>query len=583
MKGLKFSYVLEGDKILLLKQTSNSKTLCIEESYIIGGRAFKTIVNSDLQFNKDIEKIIVKAKLDKDCNFLFSHLKELRKVDLLHADCTEVEVASGMFKECHRLEEIKMPKTGFPNLKIATLMFFECSSLRTSKSVFIKSDKLEDASMMFYGCKSLNYISLYPGIFSNLRLAESMMEKCYNLKEVIYSNEPYSSVKKNTGWKYNDKPIVNIEEIEPKDSEVTVMESNTMRSIDCLFSGCKSLEKADIRPFLSDKITSLNEIFCCCTRIDEINMGVRDLSNIQTSRLAFVHCDRLKKLILPNKFSRDLENTLRDLDRDVNLKRRLRMTCKELVLKDTSVVDENLGITYRTYGSKLYVLDATRLCSIVYLPNKLRIKNRLYNVYVSDKTIFSSRLESVELACHLDNDCRNLFADLKYLKKADLSNAFSNELNYLNRMFAGCINLIKVKLPKAIAARDMSEMFSNCIKLKNLDLGCFESWTATNTSLMFHDCESLKSIDLSTCNFIMLENADNMFAYCDSLETVKLPLDCMSLVSMSEMFYFCKNLKRVKLPSILTNLEYSYRTFYGCESLTELTGDIATVLNCSYR
>ena len=64
----------------------------------------------------------------------------------------------------------------------------------------------------------------------------------------------------------------------------------------------------------------------------------------------------------------------------------------------------------------------------------------------------------------------------------------------------------------------MSDMFSWCKSLKNIDLSNFNSQNVTKMSGMFYGCSSLTDIDLSNFNTQNVTDMSCMFIGCESLK-----------------------------------------------------------------
>ena len=66
----------------------------------------------------------------------------------------------------------------------------------------------------------------------------------------------------------------------------------------------------------------------------------------------------------------------------------------------------------------------------------------------------------------------------------------------------------------------MSCMFTNCKKLKSLDLSSFNTMEVTNMTSMFASCEKLETLDLSSFNTGEVTTMWGMFQSCPSLKTI---------------------------------------------------------------
>ena len=135
---------------------------------------------------------------------------------------------------------------------------------------------------------------------------------------------------------------------------------------------------------------------------------------------------------------------------------------------------------------------------------------------------------------------------------------------------------IKYTFPKALT--QTSFMFSNCSRLKKIDLSNFDTSNlikargmiqgCTNLeSIKFFDspiekvtdmiafcssCEKMKNISLSNFNKEMTVNMKEFFFGCEELETVDLSNFKAKIISAEDMFYDCSKIKKIDLSSFTT-------------------------------
>lgn len=135
---------------------------------------------------------------------------------------------------------------------------------------------------------------------------------------------------------------------------------------------------------------------------------------------------------------------------------------------------------------------------------------------------------------------------------------------------------IKYTFPKALT--QTSFMFSNCSRLKKIDLSNFDTSNlikargmiqgCTNLeSIRFFDspiekvtdmiafcssCEKMKNISLSNFNKEMTVNMKEFFFGCEELETVDLSNFKAKIISAEDMFYDCSKIKKIDLSSFTT-------------------------------
>lgn len=104
-----------------------------------------------------------------------------------------------------------------------------------------------------------------------------------------------------------------------------------------------------------------------------------------------------------------------------------------------------------------------------------------------------------------------MFAGCKLLKNLDLSTFDTSNVTSMGYIFNGCnslesINLSTFNTSNLNSSYDMIAMFNSCYKLTSLDLSSFDTSNAKNMGSMFSNCSKLKNLNLGR-NFIISEGA----------------------------------------------------------------------------
>ena len=92
----------------------------------------------------------------------------------------------------------------------------------------------------------------------------------------------------------------------------------------------------------------------------------------------------------------------------------------------------------------------------------------------------------------------------------------------------------------------MSNMFSGCQSLTELDLRCLNTENVVNMRAMFKNCSSLVTLDLSSFNTEKVTNMASLFENCTSLQTIYVGdgwnMDKVNQVNRRYMFRNCQSL-----------------------------------------
>ena len=98
--------------------------------------------------------------------------------------------------------------------------------------------------------------------------------------------------------------------------------------------------------------------------------------------------------------------------------------------------------------------------------------------------------------------------------------------------------------------KDMSDMFSICANLSEIDVRNWNTSRVTSMRSMFNRCESISSLDLSRWDLSNVNDFSFMFQSCENLETLKMNMNMAAGSARKQcMFNLCKKVAIV-VPSI---------------------------------
>lgn len=153
--------------------------------------------------------------------------------------------------------------------------------------------------------------------------------------------------------------------------------------------------------------------------------------------------------------------------------------------------------------------------------------------------------------------------DLDY----EIANLDTKNLTSTNSMFSNCRRLKQLNLNNFIKSnvKIMSSMFSNCDALETIYISGWDTSNVISVSGMFYSCKKLKSIDISKLKFGKLEQISSMFYYCNSLtgDLILPEMDISKCTSLREMFYMCSASDIIGLEnwdtSNITDMYFTFR------------------------
>ena len=177
--------------------------------------------------------------------------------------------------------------------------------------------------------------------------------------------------------------------------------------------------------------------------------------------------------------------------------------------------------------------------------------------------------------------CLRMFKDCCNIITIDLSLLDTSDVKSMEEMFSGCINLTKIRLSPIFQTENvlnMSKMFRNCKKLKDLDLSSFNTENVTNMSEMFSGCVNINDLNLSSFNTENVIKMTGLFYNCENLASFNISnWETGNVVDISNLFYGCISL--AGLSDIAnwdtTNISDMSNIFHECSSLISLPDEIS--------
>lgn len=173
-------------------------------------------------------------------------------------------------------------------------------------------------------------------------------------------------------------------------------------------------------------------------------------------------------------------------------------------------------------------------------------------------------------------DMSNMFTYCTNLKEIDLSSLNTGNVTDMSNMFGSCEELQSLDLSSFDTSNvvDMSSMFSGCRKLKSLDISSFDTSNVQNMSHIFSGLKAMKSFDLSHFDTSKVTNMAGMFYGCNHDKFTALDVssfDTSSVTDMSYMFFNCPFIQSLDLSNFDTsNVMDMQFMFYYCRRLTFL-------------
>ena len=299
-----------------------------------------------------------------------------------------------------------------------------------------------------------------------------------------------------------------------------------------MFSGCQSLEKLDVSNFNTEKVLDMSSMFEGCRKLKELDLRHFNTENLVDMSGMFWDCEQLEKLNMSNF---NTEN-----------------------VKDMSIM------FFRCL--RLGELDVRNFCT-----GNVKNMSGMFGDCEQLEKLNMNRFntESVEDMSYMLSGC-------KCLRELDLYNFDTGNVKDMSSMFYDCEQLeqLNIKNFNTENVEDMSDMFNGCKRLRGLDLYNFDTGNVEDMSGMFYDCEQLEQLNIKKFNTENVEDMSDMFSGCRCLKELDLHnFDTGNVRSMHNMFSWCIQLKVLNTEKFDVEwVKDISEIFFGCECLEKVQG-----------
>lgn len=300
-----------------------------------------------------------------------------------------------------------------------------------------------------------------------------------------------------------------------------------------MFFKCTNLKEADLSGLATDNVTTMEEMFIGCSKLEVVNLWnthkANFMENVTKTQKMFQGCSSLNKLTLPRKVKTEkLESIFYMFD-----------GCSSLTALDLSAWNLN------------NVKDMESL-----------FKNCSGLTSVALPKVTSKKIQYMQ----------RMFSGCSSLTSIDLSGWNVENVTEMGDLFYGCSNLKDLDLsgwtPRSLTK--ISRMFLNCTSLENINLSGWNLENMTEIQYMFSGCTSLKTVDLSNWKTPKLSVLGRLINGCGSLTYANLSGWDVSSLYQIDVYPFsgCVNLVTLDLSGWnLDNTIVDRRLFENCNSL----------------
>ena len=305
-----------------------------------------------------------------------------------------------------------------------------------------------------------------------------------------------------------------------------------------MFFKCTNLKEADLSGLASDNVTSMEEMFIGCTKLEVVNLWNTHkdnfMENVTKTQKMFRGCSSLNKLTLPRKVKTEKLESMFDMFDG----------CSSLTALDLSAWNLNNVINMESLFKNCSGLTSVALPKVT--SKKIQYMQRMFSG--------CSSLTSIDLSgWNVENvtEMGDLFYGCSNLKDLDLSGWTPRSLTKIYRMFLNCTSLESINL-SGWNLENMTEiqyMFSGCTSLKTVDLSNWKTPKLSVLGRLINGCGSLTYANLSGWDVSSLYQID-VYPFSGCVNLVTLDLSGWNLdntIVDRRLFENCNSLKTVRM------------------------------------
>lgn len=305
-----------------------------------------------------------------------------------------------------------------------------------------------------------------------------------------------------------------------------------------MFFNCTNLKEADLSGLATDNVTTMEEMFIGCTKLEVVNLWnthkTNFMENVTKTQKMFQGCSSLNKLTLPRRVKTEKLESMFDMFDG----------CSSLTALDLSAWNLNNVKDMESLFKNCSGLTSVALPKVT--SKKIQYMQRMFSG--------CSSLTSIDLSgWNVENvtEMGDLFYDCSNLKVLNLSGWTPKSLTKIYRMFLNCTSLENINL-SGWNLENMTEiqyMFSGCTSLKTVDLSNWKTPKLSVLGRLINGCGSLTYANLSGWDVSSLYQID-VYPFSGCVNLVTLDLSGWNLdntIVDRRLFENCNSLKTVRM------------------------------------
>ena len=549
---------------------------------------------------------------------MFNWCTELTYLNLASFNTKNIECFDDMFFYCSKLQTIYVNSDWFKP-ELACSMFAECSQLVGGEGTHYEDYKwsnefarvdggdskpgyftqipsgyavFEGDSLTFYNDGKM---SMKEGEKYLLNVAVDLPVWCREkgIEKVVF-DKSFATARPNSfynwfggfsilaeikGWQYlNTSEVTTMNGMFSSCSRITNLDLshfNTSKVTDmaAMFIGCGNLKEINLLSFDTSNVTTMGVMFSGCNSLETLNLGSFNTKKVTEMRLMFSSCGKLKTIYVGENWSVDNEesNCWAMFGGCNNLEGEKGTKCDGGWVEHKTYAHIDGGPSNQGYLSTAPLIEAYAVLS----------DDGKTLTFYCDANKSSFGTNAYEL--NTENNYPGWYKDWSEgenpnkIKKVVFDSSFKvarptstyHWFAYQEQL----TEIIDIDYLNTSQVTNMDWMFSNCFKLKHIELSGFDTQNVTDITGIFNSCYSLTGIDLSGFKTSKVTNMDYMFYSCSSITNLNVSnFDTSSVTDMYCMFSGCSNLTSLNLSNFKTDKVTASMAhmFEGCSKLVTL-------------
>ena len=275
-------------------------------------------------------------------SFMFGNCSLLKEINISSFDTIRVKDMTSMFENCSSLNEINILKFNTSNVINMSYMFNNCSSLKKLDLSSFNTENVIDMSRMFLKCSSLKELDVSSFNTENVTDMSSMFNGCSSITYLSLLSFKTQNVTNMSSMFYNCSSLKDLFFIS---AYLPLNTTDKVTNMSCMFYNCSSLKELNLSAFNTGEVKDMSCMFYNCSSLEELNLSSFDTEKVMNMSSIFNECSSLKELNLSSFRTNKGINTMFMFN---SINKYCKVKCKdENILKELKEFENKQGIIYK--------------------------------------------------------------------------------------------------------------------------------------------------------------------------------------------------------------------------------------------